>query len=78
MFFSIYRTAWLEDYVTRKIMKKMARVRTPGYLGDIRVREVDLGRAPPAFSRPMLKSLTGEGEASMEVRSAARHADLEH
>lgn len=67
IFYSIYRTAWIEDYVTRKLMKKIARVKTPGFLSDIRVREVHLGSTPPAFSRPMLKSLTGDGEASMEV-----------
>ncbi|UZJ51008.1 hypothetical protein CBS101457_000328 [Exobasidium rhododendri] len=67
VFFSIYRTSWLEDYVTRKIMKKISRVKTPGFLSDIQVQEVDLGRNAPAFSRPMLKSLTGNGEASMEV-----------
>lgn len=67
IFFSIYKTAWLEDYITHKFRKKISRVRTPGFLSDIRVREVDLGHTAPAFSRPMLKSLTGDGEASMEV-----------
>lgn len=67
IFFSIYRTAWLENYIKRKITKKITRVRTPSFLSNIQVREVDMGRSPPAFSRPMLKSLTGDGEASMEV-----------
>ncbi|PWN37713.1 uncharacterized protein FA14DRAFT_18230 [Meira miltonrushii] len=67
IFFSIYKTAWLEDYITHKFRKKISRVRTPGFLSDIRVREIDLGHTAPAFSRPMLKSLTGDGEASMEV-----------
>ncbi|PWN19591.1 hypothetical protein BCV69DRAFT_284222 [Microstroma glucosiphilum] len=74
IFYSVYRTAWIEDYVTRKLMKKISRVRTPGFLSDIRVKEVHLGNTPPAFSRPMLKSLTGEGEASMEVAMHYRGA----
>lgn len=74
IFYSIYRTAWIEEYVTRKLMKKISRVRTPGFLSDIRVKEVHLGNTPPAFSRPMLKSLTGEGESSMEVAMHYRGA----
>jgi len=67
IFFTIYRTEWLENYITSKMMKKIRRVKTPTFLSNLRVREVDVGRSPPAFSRPMLKTLTGDGEASMEV-----------
>ncbi|KAE8243932.1 hypothetical protein A4X13_0g6884 [Tilletia indica] len=67
IFFTVYRTQWLENYIASKMMKKIRRVKTPTFLSNLRVRDVDVGRSPPAFSRPMLKTLTGDGEASMEV-----------
>lgn len=67
IFFSLYRTAAIENYILNKFMEKILRLRTPRFLTDIRPNSVELGRSPPSFSRPMLKTLTAEGLASMEL-----------
>lgn len=67
VFFSLYRTAAIENFILNKFMEKILRLRTPRFLTDIRPNSVELGRSPPSFSRPMLKTLTAEGLASMEL-----------
>ncbi|KAL8277717.1 hypothetical protein RQP46_009839 [Phenoliferia psychrophenolica] len=67
IFLAVYRTESLEAYITSRIVRKLKRVKTPSILSEVQVREVNVGSAAPFFSKPMLKELTPDGDASMEV-----------
>lgn len=70
IFLAVYRTKSVEDYITSRIVRKLKRVKLPTMLSEIQVREVHVGASVPLFSKPMLKELTAEGDASMETHVA--------
>ncbi|CAO3591003.1 unnamed protein product [Absidia cylindrospora] len=66
-FLGIYKTHRLQQYVFETLAKKTLKMKTPGFLGDIQVRSVDLGYAIPFVTNPTLVELCPDGTLVLDA-----------
>ncbi|KAH3671685.1 hypothetical protein OGAPHI_000390 [Ogataea philodendri] len=66
IFLSYYRTDEFKELIKRKIDERLKKIRTPDFLDDLQIKKVDVGHSAPLLTYPKLKSLTPEGDLSVE------------
>lgn len=66
-FLALYKTQEIEDFVRKKISRKIARVKKPAFLSSIILENIDMGGSAPYITNPRLKDLTVDGECCVEA-----------
>lgn len=67
LFLAMYKTNDIEDFVRKKITKKIARVKKPAFLSGIVLQKIDMGEGAPHITNPKLKDLTVDGDCVAEA-----------
>ncbi|KAL8772019.1 MAG: hypothetical protein Q9209_002684 [Squamulea sp. 1 TL-2023] len=67
LFLALYKTPEIEDYIRKKITKKIARVKKPAFLSGIILQKIDMGESAPYITNPRLRDLTVDGDCCAEA-----------
>ncbi|CAG8535520.1 7234_t:CDS:2 [Funneliformis mosseae] len=67
IFLSVYKTQAIKDYFIRKLIRKIKKVKKPGFLSDIQIRSVDVGDGIPYITNPRLVDLSQNGELNVDI-----------
>ena len=66
-FLALYKTQDIEDFIRKKITKKISRVKKPAFLSGIVLQKIDMGDSAPYLTNPRLKDLTVDGDCCAEA-----------
>lgn len=72
IFAAVAHTAAMETAMFSRLTRRLERLRLPRFITDVRLESIDMGSTAPTFGRPVLKQLTPDGTASMEVSTHYR------
>ncbi|KKK18927.1 hypothetical protein ARAM_007159 [Aspergillus rambellii] len=67
LFLALYRTPEMEEFVRKKIVKKISRVNKPNFISKLGLQRIDMGNGAPFIINPRLKDLTVDGNCCVET-----------
>ena len=68
LFLALYKTQVFEDFVRKKITKKIARVKKPSFLSGLVLQKIEMGESVPQITNPRLNDLTIDGDCCAEAK----------
>ncbi|OOF98556.1 hypothetical protein ASPCADRAFT_204307 [Aspergillus carbonarius ITEM 5010] len=67
LFLATYRTPEMEEFIRKKVTKKISRVNKPNFISKIGLQKIDMGEGAPFIINPRLKDLTVDGNCCVET-----------
>ena len=67
LFLALYKTQVIEDFIRKKVTKKIARVKKPAFLSGLVLRKIEMGESAPQITNPRLNDLTINGDCCAEA-----------